>query len=364
VRIALVSSGSRGPASYTLNLANALRTQGHETLLVSTCPWQKERIEGLYEPASRLAFGLVPLVYRPRDVARVVEDFRPDVIHHQWPCGTFDLRFDRLLATGIPAVATVHVSVDSRDYIWDWLFRWHFGRFLRFVDSLAALISISAFVRAQVERRARLSGVLHRVVYAGLDETIFAPARREETGELRLLFVGEVMPEKGIDCLIRAAEAARRSRPLTLTIVGRGPMERLLRSRTRGLDWVRWAGFLGSQRDIAAHYARADLTVLPTRWDEAFSLVPVESMACGTPVLSTRRGGTPEIVIPGDTGYLIEDGSAEEICSALLSVKREELCAMRQRCRRRVLAGHTFARWTEAHESIYAAAVDHGGRIV
>lgn len=358
MRIATIVSGTRGPASYTLNLAKAMKARGHEVLLVSEAHWRKEPYEPRYEARSWNFMGIVPVVVSQHDVARHIEEFKPDIVHHQWPTGVSDYFFGQILRLGIPSVTTIHVSIDSRDVFFDHVFAAHYGMYMHHLGKLKGLISISEFIARQVEKRGGVATERHHVVYAGVNENVFAPpASRAPGDELRLLFVGQIMPEKGIDVLIDAAEKVRRSRPLTLSIVGEGTIKPRLQARTKGMDWVRWVGFMSHQKQIAEQYAQADLTVLPTRWDEAFSLVPVESMSCGTPVLSTRKGGTPEIVVPGRTGYLIDECDPQLIESALLSAKTDELQAMRASCRDLVMKRHTFATWCEAHERIYAGAL-------
>jgi glycosyltransferase involved in cell wall biosynthesis len=357
VKIALLTTGVRGPGTYTLNLAHALERKGHTVLLVSLSTWRKERTAHMVEVPAPLAFGLVPIILSLRTVLPALREFAPDIIHHQWPSGSSDWFFGQVLALGVPTVATIHVSIDSWSNFFDRVFAWQFGRFRRHLPGLRGLISISRFVETEVEKRAKGLGGPHEVVYAGVDEAVFAPRERPPGDELRLLFVGQIMPEKGVDALVSAAVIARRSRPITLTIVGEGHLKAALQARTRGMSWVHWAGFLGTQAQIADHYALADLTVLPTRWDEAFSLVPVESMACGTPVLSTARGGNPEIVIPGSTGYLIPACKVSLLADVLRTARREDLEAMRPRCRQLALDRHTLGAWAEAHERIYRRAL-------
>lgn len=357
MRIALITSGERGPGSYSRNLFQALKRRNHDVLVVSTTRWFKGDVDALYVAKSWLAFGLAPTVFRVRELVGAIESFRPDIVHCQWPSGTVDQRFGEILQTGIPAIATFHVSVDSRGFLWDRVFSWHFGKFIPFLSSLRALISISAFVKGQVERRAHTPGVPHHLVHTGLDENVFAPAPRVEDDTLKVLFVGQIMPEKGIDALVEAFLKVQGRRRATLTIIGQGHLKRYLQRKTRDLESVRWVGFVGSPQEIAMHYSQADLTILPTRWEEAFSLVPVESMACGTPVLATRKGGNPEIVIPGESGFLIERCDGDEIANALLSVRLAELRAMRPQCRALVLQRHTLGQWGDAHEKIYSEAL-------
>ena len=54
-------------------------------------------------------------------------------------------------------------------------------------------------------------------------------------------------------------------------------------------------------------FQNAKLTIVPTKWNEPFGLIPVESMACGTPVISFANGGVVETIVDGETGFLIDE---------------------------------------------------------
>jgi len=96
----------------------------------------------------------------------------------------------------------------------------------------------------------------------------------------------------------------------------------------------------------------------PHPLDEAFSLVPVESLACGTPVAASNKGGTPEIVKPGKTGYLLEHGTVKEIQDLILSLDKKELHKMGQTGREVVLRNHSIHSWGKQHEVIYHELLD------
>ena len=161
------------------------------------------------------------------------------------------------------------------------------------------------------------------------------------------------MPEKGIDNLISAVKKIQSKRKIHLKIIGKGHIKRILMKKTKNDKCIEWVGFLKNQEEIAKIYSQADLTCLPTRWDEAFSLVPVESIACGTPVLATNRGGNPEIVIPNLTGILINKGDVDTIANVLLNVKKSMLYKLRESSRNFFLENYTYNMWGSAHETLY-----------
>jgi glycosyltransferase involved in cell wall biosynthesis len=77
-------------------------------------------------------------------------------------------------------------------------------------------------------------------------------------------------------------------------------------------------------------YQKAYCLVLPLSWDEPFGLVMIEAMACGTPVVAFGRGSVPEVIVDGETGYIVND--VDGMVDALRRVDRINP----RRCRRHV----------------------------
>ncbi len=351
MKIVIINSGTRGPASYSLNLYKYLTKAGHDVLVVSEWKWHKEPIP-LYQAHSFQLFGLAPIVYKPGELVNAIKDFKPDIIHHQWPSGTMDILFWKIIKLGIPTAVTIHVAVGSRNFLWDKIFYYHFSMFKKYLPIIQATVSISKFIEKQVLSRVKLQSEKTSIIYAGVDSDLFKPEKKNNT-RLEVLFVGQIMPEKGIDVLVDAVIEANKKRPVRLTIVGDGHLRKILEKKTKSMDCIIWVGFVKEQKKLADYYKSADLTALPTRWDEAFSLVPVESMACGTPVLSTNKGGNPEIVINKKTGYLIESCEKQEITKILVTTKKSDLETYGNNARELVLKRHTFEIWGKQHEKLY-----------
>ena len=103
----------------------------------------------------------------------------------------------------------------------------------------------------------------------------------------------------GLNSLIRAIAVVRRSVPEVLLLIGGvGSLRDELVSLTASLDLsghIRFLGFVPDEQ-LPPYYQAADFFILPTRELEGFGLVTVEALACGTPVLGTPVGGTPEIL--------------------------------------------------------------------
>lgn len=163
-----------------------------------------------------------------------------------------------------------------------------------------------------------------RLVPGGVDAARFAPrdrARVRRTLGLPaaapvVLTLRNLEPRMGVDALIDAMPGVRRRQPDAILVVGgSGPLRATLERRAGqlGLDGaVRFTGFVDEAR-LPDLYAAADLFVLPTQALEGFGLVTLESLACGTPVIGTPVGATPELLAPLDPGLVLPDPSAGAI---------------------------------------------------
>jgi glycosyltransferase involved in cell wall biosynthesis len=124
-----------------------------------------------------------------------------------------------------------------------------------------------------------------------------------------LLWIGRLDPDKGPNRAIAAARAAG-ARLILAGPVQPGQEEFFAREVEPELDGdrVRYVGEVGDEkRDL---YAGARALLMPIRWPEPFGLVMTEAMACGTPVIAFPEGSAPELVIEGETGFVVDDADA------------------------------------------------------
>jgi glycosyltransferase involved in cell wall biosynthesis len=114
-------------------------------------------------------------------------------------------------------------------------------------------------------------------------------------------------------------------------------------------------GYISNDRLKAICYSAADLFVHPTR-AEAFGLVLLESMACGTPLVSFNVGGVSDLVRPGVTGYLAERDNAEDLMSGVVQLLTDESrCeSMRAQCREIALREYCIELQAQRYASLYA----------
>ena len=155
-----------------------------------------------------------------------------------------------------------------------------------------------------------------------------AEAFRREFGiplESNLLMqVSWLVPEKGIDMLLRVFRRVLDARPRThLAIVGHGPKQAEYEGLAREIGVAESVHFTGAIRTMSMKdvFAAADICCQMSQWEEALGLVVVEAQAVGRPVLATRVGGIPELIVEGETGYLVgrqdEAGAAARLIEML-----------------------------------------------
>ena len=177
-----------------------------------------------------------------------------------------------------------------------------------------------------------------RIVPCGVNLDLFRLADREAArrhlrldGESIILFVGRIDPLKGIELLLTAMTHLQHRQKSRLLVVGGDdsshPELQRLRGLCRSLNIQERVTFLGcvEQEELPHFYAAADVCVMPSLY-ESFGLVPLESLACGTPVVTARVGAVEDIVRDGETGYIVSDNDpillAERISLVLSNVEK------------------------------------------
>ena len=278
---------------------------------------------------------------------RHLSDFRPDAVSW-WAMGGMSLSLiERARRAGIPGLAVV---VD------DWLLYgpkvdgwWRLlRRRARRLEGACRWL----FASETLLRRARESGFEPAdalVVHPGIDLELFDPGRVERERSdwgWRLLYCGRIDERKGIDLAVEAL--AHLPLEATLRIVGGGDERHVaeLRALLGRLDVADRVTLERHPRaDLPGVYAAADALLFPVRWLEPFGLVPLEAMACGTPVIASGRGGSGEYLRDGENCLLfdVEDGAPA------LAAAVERLAADPARRERLLTAGRATAeRFTES----------------
>jgi glycosyltransferase involved in cell wall biosynthesis len=253
-----------------------------------------------------LKFGF-PLLF-PR-IRAAIDEFAPDLIHVASPFLTSVGGVQYARRAGTPLVASFHTQVA------EYVSRYHLG-FLRqplwrHVVRLHNQADLNLCTSRPMQVALRARGVRAVSLWApGVDAERFTPEHRSQEWRARLsagrpdatilLYVGRLAPEKTLERLLPLLQRLPNSH---LAFVGAGPEETTLRRVFAGAP-VTFIGSLSGQ-DLAAAYASADIFALPSS-TESLGLAAIEAMASGLPVIGADRGGIPDIVRDGETGFLFD----------------------------------------------------------
>jgi glycosyltransferase involved in cell wall biosynthesis len=248
-------------------------------------------------------------------IERVLADYQFDLIdaHYFYPDGVAAVMLGRRL--GKPVVISAlgtdvnlfpHYRLPRRMILWA-------------ARNAAGIITVARALKDSLVELGVPEGRID-VLRNGVDLQLFRPVDREDwrrrLGFRRttLLSVGNLIPIKGHDLAIRALPLLP---DMSLVIVGNGPERAALGALAQELnldDRVTFAPVM-AQEDLRHYFGAADALVLPSS-REGWANVLLESMACGTPVIASRVGGTPEVVTAPEAGVMMAERTPEALADA------------------------------------------------
>ncbi|MGW0040472.1 glycosyltransferase family 4 protein [Rhodococcus sp. NPDC003348] len=262
------------------------------------------------------------------------EGWRPDVVHaHDWlvahPAIALAEYYD------VPLVSTLHATEAGRHS------GWLSGTINRQVHSVEwwlanesdSIITCSASMEEEVSELYGPNLAPVTVIRNGIDVATWSYRdRAPRSGPPRLLFVGRLEYEKGVQDAIAALPRIRRSHPgTTLAVAGEGTQYEWLREQARTHRVLRSVNFLGplDHTELLGWLHGADAIVLPSRY-EPFGIIALEAAAAGTPLVTSTAGGLGEAVVDGLTGLSFQPGDVDGLTSAVREVLDNPTAAQRR----------------------------------
>ena len=180
-------------------------------------------------------------------------------------------------------------------------------------------------------------------IYNGVDLDEFTFTKKHQD---YLLFVGRIVPEKGAHKAIELAKKTQHK----LIIIGPTYPDQLYyfesKIKPHLNDQIKYLGFMDHQQ-LVKYFQGAKAFLMPISWEEPFGLTMIEAMACGTPVIATRKGSVPEIVAHGKTGFIVD--SIKEMIESIAKIDKID----RQQCRNHVLENFSIQTMVQNYIDAY-----------
>ena len=297
---------------------------------------------GLGERIRRVGHGFF-LDARERRVARFLRAHRPGVLLAEYgPTGCHYRRVCRRLR--LPLVVHFHGFDASRLLRQDF-----YRRAYRPLFREAAAVVVPSHFLAERLRAAGCPSVKLRVHPCGVDLAGRDPVPGEPG---RVLAVGRLVEKKGPDRTLRAFARVRERCPWArLRMVGEGPLRPACEAEIERLRLHGSVDLLGarSEGQVREEFARASLFVQHSQEAddgdcEGLPVGILEAMAAGLPVVTTRHSGIPEAIVPGECGWLVEEGDESGMAEAMLRLLTDpaEAARLGTKARQRVEARHTM----------------------
>lgn len=315
-----------------------------------TVRYHRVRVGPLYNRVFRKISRLDPYPYIRR-VADYARHIGAAIVHlHNAP------QFVSPLQKFLPSVRLVLHMHNEKDF--------------RIFQSVTRLVGCSQYV-VNWYRQRQFSAEKFTVIPNGVDLDRFMPgsadlALRRKHGipedAFIVLYVGRISPEKGVDRLVDAFRTANMGKT-HLVLVGEWPKgdagtsERVryaeaLRGSLVGVSHT--AIDVVPPHDVHRYFHVGDLVVVPSRFEEPFSMVAIEAMACGVPVLAARRGGMPEYLRDGDNAVLFDaEASPVDIAGEIARMRDDRNLRTRLSAAGRLLVEARFG-WQSVAEQTMA----------
>ena len=307
-----------GTELHILNLSEQLRLRGYDvTVACRPGRWVEER-------ATAMGLPTVPIrVMNQHDwqdfgvLRQFLREHKTDVVHVHWSSDIVVPGYAALREHIPVRIMSRHMPYPFKSRVGSWLY----SRFL-----YTRLVTVSNSVRETLIK-ASVPASKIEVIHHGTNVEAFAKItedRRDVRAALDIPedsvavgIVGRIAPEKGHAVLLEAFGKVHARYPLSLVIVGNGPDEELIRETAAKMGLTDKVFFTGFRDDVNNVINALDVVAVPSTWNEPCSAVVQQGMALSKPIIGTRAGGTPEMVVDDETGFLVPPSDADALAEAL-----------------------------------------------
>jgi glycosyltransferase involved in cell wall biosynthesis len=314
----------RGGQNQVLVTVLGLRAQGHRTVLVAHAGGELRQ---------RAAEGLELVALAPRmemdlsaawRLSRIIKELKPDIVHAHDPHGVAMAALALSMSTQLvkpPLIASRRVDFQLRG---NSLSRWKYRQVDCFIcaseairqmliaDGVPAARAITVHEGIDLER-------LQSAPVVNLHEELWLPHHAPLVGN-----VAALVPHKGQKHLVDAASIVVRQVPdARFIIAGEGELRPSLERQIKDHHLEKHVFLTGFRPDVLSLHRAFDIFVMSSV-TEGLGTSLLDAMAAGKPVVATRAGGIPEVVVDGETGILVQVRDAEQLAAAIAKLLQDE----------------------------------------
>lgn len=368
-----------GAAYFTYRLANALAKKGYNVFVM--CPSRSFKntvsnnnvvteygIRSVHIPVYQ-NFRISPLIISQKIIRRVIEEISPDVIHVQ---NHFMIGKGATLTAkklGIPIMGTNHFMPENLVHyfhlpkvIENWLIKFGWKQCVRVFEQLD-VVTTPTKTAAELLKKAGFTKVAIPLS-CGIDLKRFKPTNDgsylKQVYEIPqdkpvLLYVGRLDKEKRIEVILRALPDILRIVNVHLVLAGIGKEKQNLEKLVDKLGIQKFVTFTGFvlDNDLQNIYLTANLFVI-AGIAELQSIVTMEAMASGLPIVAVNAMALPELVHDGENGYLFPDGDNKTLTKKILTILSDQkLKARMSEKSLEIIKDHDIKKIIEKYESLY-----------
>ncbi|MCU1598582.1 MAG: wcmF [Glaciihabitans sp.] len=364
-----------GSATFSASLAGGLVRRGHEVRIMAPAghrhgngtfieehggePIEVYRLwSWRYRPHPWLRFALPWRIQA--NSARVLDEFKPDVVHFQSNIVVGRGLSKQALKRGIRLIATNHVMPENLlefslvpKFMQVLVVKWSWWDANRVYGRAEAMTTPTRRAADYLEANTQIRGVL--AISCGLDASVYTPNFEPREDNL-IMFVGRVTGEKQIDKLIRAFALLDPALDARLEIVGGGELEDELKKLAVHLgvaDRVKFDGYVTTEF-LRHALTRATVFAMPSI-AELQSIATMEALASALPVVGANAMALPHLVHDGQNGYLFEPGNVDEFAARLtdvLTLPEDQLHEFKRESLK-IVEAHDINRTISTFEALY-----------
>ncbi|HSX19037.1 MAG TPA: glycosyltransferase [Candidatus Saccharimonadales bacterium] len=230
------------------------------------------------------------------------------------------------------------------------------------------IIATSPVEKATLEKLYKIERNNMTIIPLGVDTKLFNPTSTKRARQLLnlqkdhkiLLFVGRIDERKGLKTLFKSFKLIQKGTKMHLLIVG-GNISYInqLKKLAKKLEIENKISYIGlvDQKELPIYYSAADVCVVPSYY-EPFGIVPLEAMACGTPVVASKTGGLKFTIEEDKTGYLAIPGNAEDLAQKLEKALKCGKKYFQQNCLKRIDDNFLWNQIAREYQLYYQQTID------